>query len=89
MATIDTIDTQLPIGYVKTITSDSGSKIQYVELSLSEETKVKMMYDQESNSIQFCAEDNNFNTPELICLFDKSTLKDLITALKNMYLQLK
>lgn len=88
MATFDNINEHMPLGFVKTITSDHGTKLQFVELYLSETTKISFMYDEDNNNIQFSIEDENYNVTDSECSFDKGTLKDVINALKGMYVQL-
>lgn len=87
--TLSIMEDQIEIGQVKTITSQGGSFVDFVELLFSETTKAQFAPSDDLHTILFSVMDNNLDLPELQCIMDKSTLRDLIINLKNIYNQLK
>ena len=83
------MEDQIKIGQVKTITSQGGSFVDFVELLFSETTKAQFAPSDDLHTILFSVMDNNLDLPELQCIMDKNTLRDLIINLKNIYNQLK
>ena len=87
--TLSIMEDQIEIGQVKTITSQGGSFVDFVELLFSPTTKSQFAPSDDLHTILFSVMDNNLDLPELQCIMDKSTLRDLIINLKNIYNQLK
>lgn len=85
---ITILDEQLKIGQVKSIMSDSGRHIDYMELLFSPTTKAQFQPNDKKTGIVFSISDNNFDLPEMVCELESDTLWSLIVALKNMYNQL-
>ena len=87
--TLSIMEDQIKIGQVKTITSQGGNFVDFVELLFSETTKAQFAPSDDLHTILFSVMDNNLDLPELQCIMDKNTLRDLIINLKNIYNQLK
>lgn len=87
--TLSIMEDQIEIGQVKTITSQGGIFVDFVELLFSPTTKAQFAPSDDLHTILFSVMDNNLDLPELQCIMDKSTLRDLIINLKNIYNQLK
>lgn len=83
------LDEQLKLGQVKSVTSDFGRYIDYVELLFSSTTKVQFRPSDDKTSIVFSVSDNNLDLPEMVCELTRDTVRNLIVSLKNVYNQLK
>ncbi len=83
------LDEQLKIGQVKTITSDFGKYIDYVELLFSPTTKAQFQPSDDKTGIVFSVSDNNLDLPEMVCELSRDTIRNLIVSLKNMYNELE
>ena len=79
------LDKQLNIGQVKSIRT--GSHLDYVEMKFSNELSAQLA-PLDNGSIQFDVKDNEFKLPNMSCKMEKSVIKDLIIALKELYTQL-
>lgn len=86
--TLDIIDRQLELGDVKTITSNGGNTVKFIELLFSSTTKSQFALSNDQKEVEFLVSDNNLAMPQLYCKMDKETLRNLILSLKNMYNQL-
>ncbi len=86
--TLDIIEDQIQVGDVKTITYNGGTNIKYIELLFSPTTKAQFVPSADKRSIAFSVSDNNLQLPQLCCQIEKSTLRDLILGLKNVYNEL-
>lgn len=82
------IEKQLELGQVKTITSNSGKSVDYIELLFSPTTKAEFAPSEDKKNIMFSVSDNYLELPELSCNMDKDTLRNLILSLKNIYNEL-
>lgn len=85
---LNIIDEELNIGDVKTITSNGGENIKYVELLFSPTTKTQFFLSEDKKSIVLSVSDTNLGIPELNCIINKQTLRNYIISLKNMYNEL-
>lgn len=83
------LDEHLELGQVKTITSDFGRMIDYVELLFSSTTKAEFQPNDSKTGIIFSVSDSNLDLPEMICELNRDTIRNLIVSLKNMYNQLE
>lgn len=79
------LDKQLNIGQVKSIRT--GSHLDYVEMKFSKELSAQLA-PLSDGTIQFDVKDNEFKFPNMSCKMEKSVIKDLIIALKELYTQL-
>lgn len=86
--TLDIIDRQLELGDVKTITSNGGNIVKFVELLFSPTTKVQFAPSEDGSTVRLSVSDNLLEMPQLDCLMNKQTLRDYIISLKNIYNQL-
>lgn len=82
------LDEQLKIGQVKSVTSDFGRYIDYVELLFSPTTKVQFRPSENKANIVFAVSDNNLDLPEMVCELTRDTVRNLIVSLKNVYNEL-
>lgn len=85
---ITILDEQLKIGQVKSVTSNFGRYIDYMELLFSPTTKAQFQPNDTKTGIVFSVSDSNFDLPEMVCELEKDTVWSLIVALKNMYNEL-
>lgn len=83
--TLDIIDKQLELGDLKTITSNGGTVVKFVELLFSPTTKVQFAPSDNRKTVRLSISDNNLELPQLDCLINKQTLRDYIISLKNIY----
>lgn len=83
--TLDIIDKQLELGDVKTITTNGGTVVKFVELLFSPTTKVQFAPSDDRKTVRLSVSDNNLDLPQLDCLINKQTLRDYILSLKNIY----
>jgi hypothetical protein len=83
------MEEQIDLGQVKTITSNGGKFVDFVELLFSPTTKAQFAPSEDLKTITFSVSDNNLMFPELQCNINKETLKNLIMNLKNIYNQLE
>lgn len=79
---------QMKIGQVKSIKSNGGTSIDFVELLFSSNTKAKFNVNRENNSILFTIEDTDLNYQSLNCEMLPSTVRDLIINLNDLYREL-
>ena len=86
---ITILDEQLKIGQVKSVTSDFGRYIDYIELLFSPTTKAEFQPNENNTGIILSVSDSNFDLPEMVCELERDTLRNLIVSLKNMYNQLE
>lgn len=86
---ITILDEQLKIGQVKSITSDLGRYIDYIELLFSQTTKAEFQPNDTKTGIVFSVSDSNLELPEMVCELERDTIRNLIVALKNMYNELE
>lgn len=86
--TLDIIENQISVGDVKTITYNGGDNVRYIELLFSQTTKVQFTPSEDKRTVAFSVSDNNLHLPQLYCHINKSTLRDLILSLKNVYNEL-
>lgn len=86
--TLDIIDRQLELGDVKTITSNGGSVVKFIELLFSSTTKAQFALSDDQKTAEILVSDNNLAMPQLYCKMNKETLRNLILSLKNIYNQL-
>ena len=86
--TLNIIENQISVGDVKTITYNGGDNIRYIELLFSQTTKVQFAPSEDKRTVAFSVSDNNLHLPQLYCHINKSTLRDLILSLKNVYNEL-
>lgn len=86
--TLDIIEDQIHVGDVKTITYNGGANIRYIELLFSPITKAQFAPSEDKHSVAFSVSDNNLQLPQLCCQIEKSTLRDLILSLKDVYNEL-
>lgn len=86
--TLDIIDRQLELGDVKTITSNGGNIVKFVELLFSYTTKAQFALSDDKKTVEIIVSDNNLTIPQLYCKMDKETIRNLILSLKNMHNQL-
>lgn len=85
---LDIIDRQMEVGDVKTITSKNGQYVKLIELPFSSIVEGQFAPSDDGYSIDFCVKDTNLDLPQYQSKLDKSTLYDLILALKTMYNQI-
>lgn len=87
--TLDIIDRQLELGDVKTITTNGGSVVKFVELLFSPTTKAQFALSDDCETIEILFSDNNLVMPQLYCKMNKESLRNLIMSLKNLYNELQ
>ena len=80
------LDKQLNVGQVKSIRT--GSHLDYVEMKFSKELSAQLA-PLSDGAIQFDVKDNEFKLPNMSCKMEKTVIKDLIIALKELYTQLE
>lgn len=86
MAYLNLDNTQLELGQVRTVTKDSGKTIESVELLLGDQTKAEMKIDNELDVVNVTIKDTDLaDVPDLNCAMNKTTLRDFIIGLKNLY----
>lgn len=85
---ITILDEQLKVGQVKSVTSDFGRYIDYIELLFSPTTKAEFQPNEKKTGIILSVSDSNFDLPEMVCELERDTVHNLIISLKNMYNQL-
>lgn len=85
--TLDIIDSQMEVGDVKTIASQNGKYVKLIELPLSSIATGQFAPSDNAHYVDFCIKDTNFELPQYKSKIKKSTLYDLICALKTMYNQ--
>lgn len=85
----DILNNQLSVGQTKVITRDSGRIVDYIELMFSPTVKAQFVPNEDSTELGLCVKDTDLSLPKLECYITKSTLKDLIKGLENVYYQLK
>ena len=83
------MEEQIELGQVKVIMSSGGKIVDFCELLFSPTTKAQFAPSDDKKSILFSVSDNNLSLPQLQCNMDKSTLRDLIINLKNIYNELE
>ena len=86
---LDIIENQIKLGQVKTITSNGGTLIDFVQLLFSPTTKAQFAPSDNLKEIIFSVTDNNLDLPQLECNMSKDTLRDLIISLKTIYNELE
>lgn len=86
---LDIIDQQLEVGDVKTIKSQNGQYVKLIELPFSSIIEGQFAPSDDGYSVDFCVKDTNLDLPQYQSRLNKSTLYDLILALKTMYNQIK
>ena len=86
---LDIIDRQMEVGDVKTITSQNGKYVKLIELLFSSIAKGQFSPSDDGYEVNFFISDVNLDLPQYQSRLDKSTLYDLILALKTMYNQVK
>lgn len=86
---LDVIDQQMEVGDVKTIRSQNGQYVKLIELPFSSIAKGKFTPSDDGYGIDFSISDVNLDLPQYQSKIYKSTLYDLILALKTMYNQVK
>lgn len=86
---LDIIENQIKLGQVKTITSNGGTFIDFVQLLFSPTTKAQFAPSDNLKEIIFSVTDNNLDLPQLECNMSKDTLRDLIISLKTVYNELE
>lgn len=86
---ITILDEHLELGQVKTITSDFGRIIDYVELLFSNTTKAEFKPNDSRTGLIFSVSDSNLDLPEMVCELNRDTIRNLIVSLKNIYNQLE
>lgn len=86
---LDIIENQIKLGQVKTITSNGGTFIDFVQLLFSPTTKAQFAPSDNLKEIIFSVTDNNLDLPQLECSMSKDTLRDLIISLKTVYNELE
>lgn len=86
---ITILDEHLELGQVKTITSDFGRIIDYVELRFSPTTKAEFQPNKDNTGIIFSVSDSNLDLYEMVCELNRDTVRNLIVSLKNIYNQLE
>ena len=90
MATkLNIMEDQLELGQVKTITSKNGKFVDYCELLFSPTTKAQFAPSEDLKTVDFSVSDNHLELPQLQCVIDKETLRNLIISLKNIYNELE
>lgn len=87
--TLDIIDRQLEVGDVKTIAAQNGQYIKLIELLFSPIAKGQFAPSDDGYGIDFSISDANLDLPQYQSRLNKSTLYDLILALKKLYNQVK
>lgn len=75
-------------GMIKQI-MDEDSVMQYMEMLISEITRLRVVYDKENNMVNMEFSDKNLDLTELNASLGKKTLKVLIKNLKTLYNQLE
>lgn len=86
---LDIIDKQMEVGDVKTITSQNGQYVKLIELLFSPMAKGQFAPSDDGYGVEFCVRDVNLDLPQYQSKLNKSTLYNLILALKTMYNQVK
>lgn len=86
---IDILENQLELGQVKTIRSSGGTKLDYVELLFNENTQVQFAVNRETNKVEMSMNNTDLKYQDLNCNLDKSTLRDFIMSLKDVYKELE
>lgn len=86
--TLDIIEEQLELGDVKTITSNGGSIVKYIELLFSPTTKAQFALSDDKKTVEILVSDNHISMPQLYCKMNKESLRDLLVSLKNLYNEL-
>lgn len=84
MANLDVINNQMSVGQVKSIRT--GNHLDYVEMLFSDELSAQLA--PLGDVIQFDIKDNEFRLPSMSCKMDKEVLRNLIVALKELYMQI-
>lgn len=83
---IEILENPLEIGQVKKIFSNGGKNVDSVELLFSK--TIKATFTKENGQICLVISDTQFKIPELSCILNSSSIRDLIIALKEMYNEL-
>lgn len=79
-------ENNLEIGDVLSITSDNGRTLKALQMLIGDKTKATISRDSENNCAVFKVEDTEMaNIPSLMCNLKKTTIKDLICGLKEIY----
>lgn len=87
MAKIEVLENPLQMGQVKKIYSNGGEKIDSIELLFS--PTVKATFYKQDNKLKLIISDTQFRLPEVSCLIDKKTVRDLVLAFKDMHNELE
>lgn len=83
------MEKQLELGDVKTITSNGGLNVKFVELLFSPTTKAQFAPSKDKKYLEFTVSNNQIDIPELDSKINKCTLYDFIMSLKKIYQQLE
>lgn len=83
------MEDQIELGDVKTITSNGGQNIKFVELLFSPNVRAQFAPSKDNKTIEMSIFDNNLELPDLDCKMSKDSLYDLIQALKMIYKKLE
>ena len=74
---------RLKVGQVKRVTSNSGNTIDSITLLLNE--SVEVLFAPKGNELEFTVSNPNIDMSNLDCTIDKTTLRDFLIAIKDMY----
>lgn len=79
----------MEVGDVKTVTSKNGQYVKLIELLFSPVAKGQFAPSDDGYGVDFSISDVNLDLPQYQSRLNKSTLYDLILALKTIYNQIK
>ena len=83
------IEDQIELGDVKTITSNGGQNVKFIELLFSPTVRAQFAPSKDMKTVEMSIFDNNLELPDLDCKMSKGSLYDLIVSLKKIYTELE
>ena len=86
---LDIMEDQIELGDVKTITTNGGLNVKFVELLFSTTTKAQFAPSKDKKYLEFTVSNNQMGIPELDAKLNKATLYDFIVSLKKIYSELE
>lgn len=78
----------LQVGQVKSIRSNGGKQLDFLELLFSENTIARFEVDRETNKIKFLLDNTELKYQDLSCDLSKSVIKDLYVNIRDLYNEL-
>ena len=86
LAYMQITENNLELGDVLSVTSDNGKNLKALQMLIGDKTRATISRDVENNCAVFKVEDTDISSiPALMCNLKKSTIKNLICGLKEIY----